>query len=213
MHIGHSIRVPSVLGGGFLPTDIAGCKVWLRADLGVTLNGGTVSAWANQADATTLVSVVQAVTPNQPTYRASGINGLPDLDFDGGDWLANPYLAGDLSQPLHIFVVCETDVGALMWALGAVDPAKRIEMYFHTPSGGVQYIYGGASLLGTSFSTGVPILREAVFDGASSQIWTNGTLNATGNAGANVMGGLVVGDTQPPLLPFDGPIAEVIVYT
>jgi hypothetical protein len=64
-----------------LPTKLDGCVLWLRSDLGITLNGSDVSAWADQSgngnDAT------QAVAANQPAYLAAGgVNGTPGLDFD-----------------------------------------------------------------------------------------------------------------------------------
>lgn len=63
----------------FNPTQIAGCSLWLRADLGITQSSGSVSSWADQSgngrDAT------QAVANNQPTFTASGINSLPTVSF------------------------------------------------------------------------------------------------------------------------------------
>ena len=72
----------------FLPTQLSGCALWLRADLGVTLNGSTVSAWANQGTAGGSCS--QGTGAAQPTYAASGFGARsrPYLQFDGtGDYL------------------------------------------------------------------------------------------------------------------------------
>jgi len=63
--------------GGFNPTALAGCVLWLRADRGVTLNGSTVSAWADQSGNGN--NFAQGIAANQPTFAASGINGLPSL--------------------------------------------------------------------------------------------------------------------------------------
>ena len=69
------------------PRDVPNLTLWLRGDMGITLNGATVSAWADQSGSGNDVS--QATAANQPTFRASGINGQPDLDFDGGDSLVS----------------------------------------------------------------------------------------------------------------------------
>lgn len=65
----------------FVPTNVAGCKLWLRGDLGVTQSGGTVSLWADQSGNANDYS--QGTAANQPTFTASAINALPGLSFDG----------------------------------------------------------------------------------------------------------------------------------
>lgn len=49
-------------------------KAWYRADQGITLNGSTVSSWANiwgNGD------MVQGTATAQPVFSATGMNGLP----------------------------------------------------------------------------------------------------------------------------------------
>lgn len=95
----------------FAPVDLAGCALWLRADKGITLNGSTVAAWANQG--TLGGSVTQGTAASQPTYSAAGgPNGRPALTFDGGDWLTSDLAASSWAF-LHganstIFVVWKT---------------------------------------------------------------------------------------------------------
>lgn len=65
----------------FVPTDIAGGILWLRSDLGVTLAGSNVSAWADQSGQGN--DAAQGTTADQPAYLASGwSNGLPSIYFD-----------------------------------------------------------------------------------------------------------------------------------
>jgi hypothetical protein len=66
-------------GGSFVPTSIAGCLLWLRADLGVT--GGDVSAWADQTGSG--VSLVQADLAKRPLLIASDADfgGYPSISF------------------------------------------------------------------------------------------------------------------------------------
>jgi hypothetical protein len=66
-----------------------GLKLWLRADAGVTLAGGTsyVSAWQDQSG--TNNHALQSTTASQPLFVAGDVNGLPVLRFDGtNDWLS-----------------------------------------------------------------------------------------------------------------------------
>nr|NIQ88590.1 hypothetical protein [Deltaproteobacteria bacterium] len=51
-----------------------------------------------------------------------------------------------------------------------------------------------------------------LLNGASSQFWHNGTSQASGNAGANDLDGITVGDRQPTGFPWTGDITEIITY-
>jgi hypothetical protein len=67
----------------FLPTDIDGCVLWLRADLGITEAGSGVSVWADQSGNGN--DFVQGTDSARPPYTASDpdFNGHPSLSFDG----------------------------------------------------------------------------------------------------------------------------------
>lgn len=72
-------------GGGFnhtwLPNELPLCKLWLRGDMGITLNGGNVSSWADQSGLGN--NFTQATALNQPLYVPSNINNQPGLRFNG----------------------------------------------------------------------------------------------------------------------------------
>lgn len=63
--------------GGFSPLGLPALGLWLDSELGITLNGATVSAWADQSG--NGFNGTQGVAVDQPTYQAAGINGLPSL--------------------------------------------------------------------------------------------------------------------------------------
>ena len=50
---------------------------WWRSDLGVGLNGGDVSSWADQSN--NGADLVQSTAINQPTYGSSGIGSIPSI--------------------------------------------------------------------------------------------------------------------------------------
>jgi hypothetical protein len=71
------------LAEGFKPNLIGGIVLWLKADVGITQSGGTVSAWADQSPLANNFS--QATGSMQPTYVSNANNNLPGLSFDGVD--------------------------------------------------------------------------------------------------------------------------------
>ncbi len=73
-----------------LPTD--GLVLWLRADVGVRLDGGTneVCGWENQVG-------TEVFTPDgagRPTYVRDWRDGLPAIRAEDGDWLVAPGVLG-----------------------------------------------------------------------------------------------------------------------
>lgn len=80
---GGRLRPPFVGAAAFLPTDLANLVLWLRSDLGVTLNGADVSAWADQSGEGN--DAAQGTASDQPTYNASdaAFNGHPTVPFSG----------------------------------------------------------------------------------------------------------------------------------
>lgn len=63
---------------------------WYRADLGVTVSGGTVAAWADQSG--NARHFEQATAGNRPAFTESNvaIRGRPSVDFDGvSDYLTH----------------------------------------------------------------------------------------------------------------------------
>lgn len=60
-----------VVGNGFVPTDIGGCVLWLRSDLGITQSGGLVSSWADQSGSGN--DFIQATDSKKPVWYANGL--------------------------------------------------------------------------------------------------------------------------------------------
>lgn len=79
----------------FVPTDISGLVLWLDAQDATTLfqdsakttavvtNDDPVGGWADKS--ATGITAGQATADKKPLYKASGINGLPSLLYDGSD--------------------------------------------------------------------------------------------------------------------------------
>jgi hypothetical protein len=72
------VRVAASRTAYFVPTQLAGCVLWLRSDLGITLVSSAVSGWADQSGVGNDAS--QTSAGNRPSYSASGgVNGLPKV--------------------------------------------------------------------------------------------------------------------------------------
>ena len=91
----HSANMTLINSGGASaavnsPEQISGMQLWLKADAGVIKDGADkVSTWADQSGQTN--HLTQTLSASQPTYEASGFNGLDSIYFDGSD----DYLLGD----------------------------------------------------------------------------------------------------------------------
>ncbi len=216
MRIGIGIRNVQVgSGGGFVPTQFSGCAIWLRADMGITLNGGDVSAWANQADTAVLASVAQAVGAKQPLHVAASIGGKPGIDFNG----TTDYLKGSgtlRAQPRHVFaVVSAAAAGGVIWS----NPLPNTnQMYLTTSAGDERFsAYAGTGLTSTGAADWIadtPMVVECEFNGASSEVLRDGTSVVAGNAGALGSDGLLLGVyLDEAQFFFDGVIAEYIEYS
>lgn len=79
------VRAVAMRSPAFVPTDLSGCVLWLRADLGIGLaaapNQANVATWADQSGNGHDAS--QATTASQPTYSPNAVNGLPAITGNG----------------------------------------------------------------------------------------------------------------------------------
>jgi hypothetical protein len=78
-----TFRIRAVPGKSsfFNPSEILGCQLWLRGDLGITFNGSAVSGWADQSGNGNNAS--QGTPAQQPQYSATAMNGFPAIHSDG----------------------------------------------------------------------------------------------------------------------------------
>jgi hypothetical protein len=108
--MGMSPRLLRPRASGFNPNSISGLANWWDASAAstVTLNGTTVSSWANRASGPALA---QGTAGAQPTYTTAGVNGKNVLTFDGGDVLSASATYGTQSNTVF-FVARENSASA-----------------------------------------------------------------------------------------------------
>lgn len=203
----------------FAPTDITGCVLWLRSDLGITLNGSTVSAWADQSSNAN--TAIQGTAANQPAYNAAAINGNYELAFDGtNDHLAiTPAAALTGAKNWTLLVALKPDVttgsraafavgttgAGYAFAVNANAAAKR-EVFMS----GVGVVSDGAAattweLWSSSRDNGGLPVTSFWLNGASQSLDSNPTTAAPSVAA-------FVGSLSAATLFWKGRIAEIILY-
>lgn len=210
-------------GGGVIvtPKTILGASLlqWVRADLGIELNGSNVSAWADQSG--NGHHYAQGTAGNQPPYEATGgPNGTPAVSGDGTDYLTNATL--DLPAPATtnttIWIICRVDTWVSADTLiaspgGAFNSGLSLTHQTSTPR-----IYLTNESLGP-FTGGLALgtwgCIEALFTGSTAgntdQLRLNDGAPATGNGG-NVdptIGRALFGRTTGAQL-IDAAIAECV---
>jgi hypothetical protein len=97
----------------FSPPTVSGLVGWWQPHLGITLNSGSVAAWANQG--TLGGSLAQNTAASQPFFNLSGSNTIyPSITFNGSNSLLSD-LTASLWTFLHAFssttfIISRTDV-------------------------------------------------------------------------------------------------------
>lgn len=206
------------LGGGGAPwapsAGEAGLVLWLRSDLGITPNGSTASAWADQSGQGNNVS--QGTAGLQPTINASdaAYNNKPSLSFASASTqhLVSAALGFALTQPATYYVVGEQDGSATGGFVGT-NGGTIMAAYGNATAPGTLALYAGTILSGT-YQPNVPSVMGFVFNGAASSVYAmnSSTPIVTGACGAsNEPSFSIGGDATVGFL--QGKVVEVLAYS
>jgi hypothetical protein len=180
----------------------------MRPNLGLT-NGAAVASVPFELGGLTIAQVTPAA---RPTFVASGVNGQPALHFDGvDDGLTSTVAMTALNQPLT------------MVAIIVPTNAARKEEIIH--GGGAEIVlnfnrtaelWAGGSLVGAiNMSATVPSSVLMEYNGVSSAIYVDGTLDVSGNGGtAGLTAVIMAVGYHPTPGPdrFTGDLYEILVY-
>lgn len=138
----------SKLSHVWIPTDIAGCKLWLRADQGITLNTGNVSGWNDYSGGN--YHCAQPVAIRQPLFNSSDadFNNKPSITFDG----SNDYLirnTGDFNITGKII----TTYIVMKW-IGGIEQAGIFSIYNDNVGGIYDWNNYGAIVVAMNYPAG-----------------------------------------------------------
>ncbi len=184
---------------------------WYRGDLGVTLNGSTVSTWSDQSGVGN--HLTQASASSQPTFNAANSNfsNQPTLDLDGSnDWMSG---GASYAEP-NTIVVCARNSGSgsayhvLCDGSGSNLRLMRVEITSQQ-----LIVYGGSSLGDGTWTTNSKHSVAGVFNGASSSVRMD-SVTTSGASGAGASTGFTLGAAGGGAgsIPWQGSIAEVLMY-
>ena len=180
---------------------------------------GFVETWYDQSGNSN--DAVQTTAGSQPKIVNAGSlvkdsNGHSELDFDGAEFLEKTaYTQGDLAQANTILSIAKldtlADVNRKIYD-GTVSIKRN--MLFLSTTGDGQFGFFADDVV----TTGVTAnnnknLFSAVFNGASSKLFINGTEAASGDVGDYPMSGIVMAKNNTGSTNFwIGQIQEIIVY-
>ncbi len=192
----------------FSPTDIAGLKVWLKADALVLSDGDQITSWTDSSGNGNTCSN-SAFGGVCPIYKTNIINSLPVARFNG----SSQFLTGDtnigVSQPDTLFFVAKKSNNAQ----GRLFDSTDRQLIDSVASTDLIHMYAGGATDNAgshAFASGTFHVLSYIFDGASSLGWFDKAADITGllvgTAGLNQY------KLSDPATPLAGDIAEVLIY-
>lgn len=209
----------------FLPSDIAGLKLWLDAGQGIFAN--SVSLWTDQSGNGN--TPTQAFIADQPLRVLAALNGEPVVRFDGSTEELNNSaadLVNNLSAYTYFIVYNPDQTTANQFLLNV--SSNLIRKITHQIFSNQIFIYTGIGNadLGQEASTNTSaIIDEVIYDGGLSgnsnrlkyfqngiQVVFDAFAGTIPASLANSETGFSVGGRNTPSGHYDGDIAEVLVY-
>lgn len=191
----------------FVPTDIAGCQLWLKADEGITKDGSNyVSAWDDQSGNGN--NAIQNTGSAQPQILTNELNGMSSVYFSGTKYML--FSGINANGNISIFTVNKAldssgNNAAVLGTLTDYDYRHAIA------TSSFYYQFGNSA---TSVSLSSYNLIESIDNGTNVKIYKNGNIvNTIPNVDSYIyiqqLGALTGGHTYA----LKGNICELILYT
>lgn len=206
-------------GGGdddFSPSDISNLVAWWDAGVGITLNGGDVSDWADQS--TEGNDLAQATASLQPLFIASDstLNNQPSVQFDGttSEELATAF-ANATTQPYFSVVVLRVIDNAGSGAHLIWGDSTSLSPYTATITTDFLWSGGGTLIRPTAPTTPYSTILSARYNAATGEGWalgvSQGTTSTFGSLVIDTLG-IQIGNDNTGNRELNGNIAEMLFY-
>lgn len=208
--------------GGFTPTSIAGCTLWLDAADASTFaysSGTLVSEWADKSG--TSNDVAQATPANQPSRNAT-VNGLDAVDFiraNGHVLDGSGRLVGTSSGEYTVIAAVEPDLTSSgVYMVLDQDPGSGTRLpqllrMFSSKWESIAFVGSGARTdpSATLFIAELEII-SARADATSVEVWRDRTSNGSTATGGALNTGSIAFRVSNSSSGFDGRMCEIVVY-
>ena len=198
----------------FKPSSLNSCKLWLRADLGVTTSASKVTNWKDQS----ISGLSYAFTGTGATLTT--VSGQQAIAFDGT--LAYGELASSITipQPFTTIAVAQLLGSAYVWYLIDSANASPIGLSFVNNGAALRIVAGYAYqtvALGTTASGNNTILGVSYTNsgGANDIVYQNGTLQGTqavSGVGTNSIQLARICIDTTLTYPWNGTVSELMVF-
>lgn len=176
-------------------------------------NGDIVTLWRDESGNNRDAKEVTAGT--SPVYRANAQNGNGVVHFDETTWLQTDVFATAIASPTTHFTVWSlNDASTQSWSYShdGLSGTGRQAVAHHGATTNNMYVYGDTT--GPSYSISKPFvyqLTTGIFDGINSEIYSNGTYQASADPVEYALDGVTLaGRYNEPRT--HGQIAEIIIY-
>lgn len=191
----------------FSPSDIAGMKLWLKADAIVGADNDVLASWTDSGPDG--VTVSQSTESKRPVLKTGIIGGKPVVRFDNTDDQFDTNMT--LAQPMTVFAVFAVNETGTWGPFGG---GGGIFLYGETLSQPIMLASGGVGMnVGGAIIQSTPYVFACRFNGTvnSKGNRSDSGTTSTGNAGTGgwVSGTTRIGSTNDR---FGCDLAELVVY-
>ena len=215
-------RYSVISAGKWLPTRISGLQLWLKADAGLwqdsvggtpaVADGDVVGVWEDQSGNSNDAS--QATTSKKPLLKLAIQNGKPVVRFDANDdALVTAAFASELTQPNTVVIalhVAPANAEKTDMAVDGITSTKRHAV--HVSATDVFGIHAGTTLE-SSATLDAWHISSFIVNGVSSEIYTDGAFDNSGDMGTQGLTGVMVGNFHNLTSSYTGDIAEILIYS
>jgi len=187
----------------FSPTDITGCKLWLKADSLALNDNDPISTWSDSSGSSNDATASGAV---RPTFKTAQVNGLPAVQFGGSHYLLTPSITTTIDS---IFIVYKHTSGSgYIIEFEGNDAANALIAGF---TANVE-TYNSPRISVGAYSTSLFNLHE-VTRGSGTTTYINGTSVTSDGTNQHAGGVFTIGASRLGTADFvTGYIAEIIFY-